>query len=368
MLPPEWLQAALDPPRALGESLGVGRIRVQPEDFLVDEILGFAPSGTGPHVLLRVKKWGANTEWVARELAKRARCRSFDVGFAGLKDRHAVTTQHFTVPRGREAVESWLDANGEGYQVLEATAHHRKLPRGALAGNRFDLWVRDLRTSNGAPVAVTALAARVAALESQGVPNYFGPQRFGRDGSNLRSIAAGELTSDRSGRGYVLSAARSLIFNAVLGARVRDGSWGQLLPGDAANLNGTGSVFRVTEVDETLRARAACLDLHPTGPLCGAPSEAASDSAAGDRTRHAALVSDAPAQLEARIAAQFPAALQMIERAAMKSERRALRLVATGLSGSMPTSDTLRLCFSLPAGSFATTVLRELVSVDSALE
>lgn len=366
MLPPEWLQAALDPPRALGEPLGVGRIRVRPEDFLVDEILGFQPSGAGPHVLLRVKKWGANTEWVARELAKRARCRPFDVGFAGLKDRHAVTTQHFTVPRGREAPESWLDAAGEGYQVLEATAHHRKLPRGALAGNRFDLWVRDLRGANGGAVAGAALAARIAALKLHGIPNYFGPQRFGRDGSNLRSIAAGELTSDRSGRGFVLSAARSLIFNAVLGARVGDGSWGQLLPGDAANLNGTGSVFRVAEIDATLRARAAALDLHPTGPLCGAP--VANESAAGDGARDAALVSGAPAQLEARIAAQFPAALQMIERAAMKSERRALRLVAADLSGALPTPDTLRLCFSLPAGSFATTVLRELVSVDSALE
>ncbi|MBK6598925.1 MAG: tRNA pseudouridine(13) synthase TruD [Proteobacteria bacterium] len=354
MLPPEWLAAALEPPPAHGPPLGVGRIRVTPEDFQVDELLGFEPAGEGPHVMLKVRKSGANTEWVARELARRAGCRPFDVGFAGLKDRHAVTTQHFTVPRGRESPDVWHEAAGEGYQVLQATAHNRKLPRGALAGNRFDLWIRELRDHDGQPVALDVLSARLEAVRSRGVPNYFGPQRFGRDANNLRAVAAGQLPRDRSARGYVLSAARSLIFNAILGERVRDGSWDQLLVGDAANLNGTGSVFHVAELDQTLHDRVAALDLHASGPMSGA---AARESAK-------ILVSGEPAALEASTAAQFAAAVQLIEAADMQSERRALRLVAAQLEFEQAASGDVRLRFELPAGSFATTVLREVVAVN----
>jgi len=358
VLPDDWLSVALEPPRAHGEPLGAGSIRVAPEDFVVDELLGFEPAGDGPHVMLQVRKCGANTEWVARELARHAKCRPFDVGFAGLKDRHAVTTQHFTVPRGRDTVESWLDVAGDGYEVLAATGHTRKLPRGALAGNRFELRIRNVRTAAGAPVAAAVLAARLDAIKMTGVPNYFGPQRFGRDANNLRSVAAGDLPRDRSTRGYVLSTARSLIFNAVLGERVRDGSWNQLLPGDAANLEGSGSVFPVTELDDALRARVLEGDLHPTGPLCGASEQSAARQ----------LVGAAPALLEASVAARFPAALQLIERAAMKPERRALRLMAGDLAFDMLEASALRLRFTLPAGSFATTVLRELVAADNSGE
>ncbi len=122
-------------PRAFGAPLGTGRLRAEPEDFVVDEDLGFAPSGAGAHVLVRVRKRGANTEWVAREIARHAGCRPGDVGFAGLKDRHAVTTQWFSVPSPRGAayvgdtIALLTGAKGEGYEVLEAHAHAKKLPR-----------------------------------------------------------------------------------------------------------------------------------------------------------------------------------------------------------------------------------------------
>src|SRR5262249_4121062 len=147
--------------------------------------------------------------------------------------------------------------------VLEAHAHAKKLPRGALAGNRFAIRVRDV----AAPDA--GIAARIAAIARDGLPNFFGPQRFGRDGANLRKISPDLSAVHPRERTYVLSAARSLIFNAVLAERVTDGTWCPLEVGDLANLDGTGSVFAVDAVDESLTQRLAELDVHPTGPMWG---------------------------------------------------------------------------------------------------
>jgi len=143
VIPGHWRRAALAPPFAWGSGpIATGALRTSSEDFKVDEILGFEAGGEGPHALLHVRKSGANTEWVARELARTAGCKPFDVGFAGLKDRNAVTTQYFTVPRGKRAAEEFVGVTGEGYEVIAAAPHQRKLPRGALAGNRFEITVR----------------------------------------------------------------------------------------------------------------------------------------------------------------------------------------------------------------------------------
>ena len=142
--------------------------------------------------------------------------------------------------------------------MLEAHAHRRKLPRGALAGNDFRIVLR------GFDGAREALERRAEKLRQHGVPNYFGPQRFGRDLANLSVLQGGP--PPRDGRGFVLSAARSLIFNAVLAERVRDGTWNRLLAGERANLDGRNSNFLVEATDTVLEQRAAALDLHPTGP------------------------------------------------------------------------------------------------------
>jgi tRNA pseudouridine13 synthase len=335
-VPDAWRSLALDPPRALGAPPVRGRMRVEPGDFIVEELLGFEPAGEGPHVLLRVRKRGANTEWVARELARRAACRPFDVGYAGLKDRHAVTTQWFTVPRGKMPVEAWLDHAGEGYAVLEAHAHTRKLPRGALAGNRFELRIRDVVGDR------EALAARLGDLADHGVPDYFGPQRFGRELSNLVRLHAGDLRTDRA---FALSAARSLVFNAVLARRVQDGSWAQLEAGDVANLDGKGSVFAVDALDEALAARAAGLDLHPTGPLWGQGEP---------------RVTGRVAALEAAVREQFASVCQALESEGVAMARRPLRVAVRDLAHAFE-GDMLVLRLRLTAGSFATTVLREVL-------
>ena len=333
-IPQSWCALALDPPRAWTAPTGRARLRVEPEDFVVEEILGFAPGGTGPHGLLRVRKRNANTEWVARELARAAAVRPFDVGYAGLKDRRAVTSQWFTVPLGKRTADSWLGFTGEGFVVEEAHPHQRKLPRGALAGNRFALRLREFSGDRAAS------EARVAAVAAAGAPNYFGPQRFGRNLANLAAAGAGN-------RAMELSAARSLIFNAVLAQRVTDDSWRTLKSGDVANLDGTNSVFLVEPLDASLTERAAALDLHPTGPMWGE----------GGKQPGAEV-----AALEAGIVAQFEPLTARIAAARAEGARRSLRVALRGLRCGWE-GDTLCLEFELRGGSFATAVLRELVDV-----
>jgi tRNA pseudouridine13 synthase len=336
--------AALDPPRAYGAPAVSAALRGSPEDFVVEEQLGFTPGGDGPHVLLRVRKRDANTVWVARALARLAGCRPHEVGYAGLKDRRALTTQWFTVPRPRAAPD-WLAVRGEGFEVLEAHAHGRKLPRGALAGNTFSV---RLRSAGPGEALQQALAPRLAVIAAAGVPNYFGPQRFGRGGANLSRISAGLPDLQPQERGFVLSAARSVIFNAVLAARVRDGSWRELRGGDLANLDGRGSFFGVATPDEQTRARCAQLAIHPTGPLWGAGMPA---SAGAIR------------ELETEVAGQFGEARELCVAAGMQQERRSLRLVARGLR-CVAEEQAVRLEFGLPRGAFATTLLRELIVVE----
>jgi tRNA pseudouridine13 synthase len=355
VIPDHWRQAALAPPIAWGHGpLASGSLRAAPEDFRVDEILGFAASGVGPHALLLVRKRGANTEWVARELARAAGCKPFEVGFAGLKDRNAVTTQYFTVPRGKRAATDFTGLTGEGYEVLSSAEHQRKLPRGALEGNRFEITVRDFAADPA------ALGERMTRLKHGGVPNYFGEQRFGRDGGNLVAVlreaeklaaGGGERRRGRGNddRGFMLSAARSLVFNAILAERVRAGSWNRISAGDVANLDGRGSVFAVTPselADTTLASRCDALDIHATAPLMGE-----GESLAQCEVR----------ALEDSVAAQFPEAMAVIRAERMNAERRALRIRVRDCDYQYA-GDVLIVRFALSAGSFATTVLREIIA------
>ena len=336
---------ALAPPCAHGGPAGRGRLRVAPEDFRVDEDLGFAPDGGPAHVLLRIEKRGRDTLAVARELAAAAEVGARDVGFAGLKDRHAVTTQWFTVPATRPAAE-WRERAGEGWRVLEAAPHSRKLRRGTLRGNAFTLCVREV-DADGA-----ALAARLAAVGTRGLPNYFGPQRFGRDGGNLDAVLAwaehARLRRGREQRAFVYSAARSLVFNAVLGARVAAGRWDELLPGELVNLDGRRSWFRAAEIDDVLRERLAGGDVHPTGPLPGRGESP--EGAAGE--------------CEAAAAAPFAAVVEALATAGLEAARRPLRVRPADFAHAFDGA-TLTLSFGLPAGAYATAVVRELLATDS---
>ena len=344
MIPESWRRLALSPPRAVEAPRCRATMRRTPDDFIVEEQLGFAPSGAGEHVLLRVRKRDANTAWVARELATLAGVRPHDVGYAGLKDRHAVATQWFTVPGRRRPAARWSGLTGEGFEVLGAYAHSRKLPRGALEANRFTIVLRDLSGDT------SSLETQVQHAAQHGVPNYFGPQRFGRDLSNLTTLLA--LPAGRPPARFVLSAARSLLFNAALAARVAEGSWNRLRDGDRANLDGRNSVFAVPVVDAVLAQRAAELDLHPTGPLWGA----------GDPG-----VAGEVAAFEARVVEEFPEARAAILAAGADAARRPLRLAVRDLQFEwLEPGSACRVCFSLRSGSFATAVIREWLDADGA--
>jgi tRNA pseudouridine13 synthase len=322
-----------------------GTIRATPEDFQVDEDLGFEPDGAGEHVFLRIRKRNANTDWVARQIARVAGVRSGDVSYAGMKDRNAVTTQWFSVQLPGRDMPDWTPLLSDNLQVLSAQRNSRKLRRGALRGNRFSLVVRNL----SAPSA--ELEQRLQCIARQGVPNYFGVQRFGQDAGNLDKAEAmfgGTLkVRDRHVRGLYLSAARSHLFNQVLSQRVAAGTWNRALPGEALMLEGTHSVFVADSIDATIEQRLSVFDIHPTGPLWGRGVSLARDQALA--VEQAALAADE----------LFRTGL---EQAGLSQERRALRLPVTELQWGFPGNDSVQLSFRLPAGAYATSVLRELVT------
>jgi tRNA pseudouridine13 synthase len=337
---PQWA-------RAHGPVTASARIRSVPEDFAVEEVLGFEADGEGEHRLLRVEKRGANTIWVARELARYAGVSPRDVSYAGIKDRHAVAVQHFSLWLGKRREPDWVTHQHDEYRILEVARHRRKLRAGTLKGNRFRIVLRDLT------VPVGELESKLKNMHRGGVPNYFGPQRFGREGANIaraEALFSGQLSMrNRKLRGLLLSSARSLLFNAVLSRRVSEHSWDTVLTGEICVLEGSRSVFHVERADAELRMRTQAMDIHPTGPLWG---------------RGDSRVSGEAAVLESSVVRDYAALSQGLETAGLEQERRALRLPLKEFSWNVHAPKTLMLEFFLPAGAYATAVLRELVDTD----
>jgi tRNA pseudouridine13 synthase len=332
---PDWA-------RAYGPVTASARIRSVPDDFRVEEVLGFDADGEGPHVMLTVEKRGANTHWVAGQLARQAGIPAREVGYAGLKDRHAVTVQHYSLNLDRRPEPDWSALSSDEFRVLESARHRRKLKTVALEGNRFRLVLRDLSAPMG------TLLQRLESIKTRGVPNYFGVQRFGRGAANIDKAEAalsGRLRiHDRRLFSLLLSTARSLIFNDLLSERVQAGNWDKLLPGEVLMLDGSHSVFRAEAGDETLQSRLASGDVHPTGPLWG---------------RGEPMTAGEVQALEARVAARHPALTAGLTKVGVEMARRSLRLPVRDFAWHEAT-EGLILEFFLPAGAYATTVLREL--------
>ena len=335
--------------RAHGAAVLAARIRTTPEDFFVEELPAFAASGEGEHLLLTIEKRGMTTAFAAKAIAAWAGVAESDIGHAGLKDRHAVTRQRLSVWLPKKVAPDLAALASEGLRVLDHAWHARKLPRGALAGNRFVLVLREVAGERA------AIDARLAAIGDRGVPNFFGEQRFGRGGDNVQqaiAMFAGRRVK-REDRSMLLSAARSELFNRVLQARVADGSWDRGLEGEVWMLDGSRSVFGPEPPSAVLQARLSAFDIHPTGPLWG---EGALRSGADARERELdALQGDSASRLRAGL-----------ERAGLKQERRALRLRPQGLAWQWLADDALELRFELPPGSYATTALRELGDTNDA--
>ena len=336
-------------PHAFGPPLLAANIRTTPEDFFVEEIPSFEPTGEGEHFLLTLEKRGLNTAAVAKQLAGWAGLPEMAIGYAGMKDRHAVTRQRFSVHLPRRVAPDVATLESEQLHVIEHAWHNRKLPRGALAGNRFVLVLREVQGER------QAIDARLALIAARGLPNWFGEQRFGREGGNVAaalSMFEGRRVR-RDQRSILLSAARSALFNQVLAARVQDGSWDAALEGEVWVLSGSRSVFGPEPWSEVLVERLAAFDIHPSGPLWGAGElRSAGDCAARE--------------LSALCDTQAIALRAGLEKAELKQERRALRLLAEGLQWEWLDDATLRLAFSLPPGSYATALLQELGQVTDA--
>jgi tRNA pseudouridine13 synthase len=332
-------------PRAHGEPVLKARFRVFAEDFRVDEIDAFEPAGSGEHLLLTVEKRGMNTAFAAKRLAAWAGIPEMGVGYAGMKDRHAVTSQRFSVHLPKRVAPELPLLESEDLRVLAHSWHNRKLPRGALAGNRFGLLLREVEGERA------AIEARLAAMTREGIPNYFGEQRFGRAGDNVaaarRMFANPRDRLKREQRSMLLSAARSEMFNAVVGARIADGSWASGAEGEVWMLDGTHSVFGPEPMTEATRARVEAQDIHATGPLWGEGEL---------RTQARAR------EIEQAALSPFADLQKGLEDARMKQERRALRVRVHELDWSWQ-DEGLLLRFRLAPGAYATEVLAELGDV-----
>jgi tRNA pseudouridine13 synthase len=298
---------------AWGPPPGTALLRDRPEDFQVVEELPFRPSDKGDHVWLLLRKRNTNTLWLARQLARIAGVRLMDVGYAGLKDRRALTTQWFSVNLTGRKEPIWeAELESVAVQVLEAIRHPRKLRRGILKANCF--------------------------------------QRFGREGQNLGQVqqwfAAGKPPRERYLRSLLLSSARAFLFNKVLAERVRAGHWNRPLSGEVLMRTGRRGFFLAAEMDEVLKERICCLDCHPSGPLWGRGELP---------TRGEVRI------LEEQVLMDCELWRKGLEQQGLKQERRSLRLVVANLEWSFPRRDVLQLHFRLPAGTYATAVLREIV-------
>ncbi|KAA0938477.1 tRNA pseudouridine(13) synthase TruD [Psychrobacter sp. ANT_H59] len=351
-------------------------------DFIVNELLPLEFTGKGEHLWLHIQKSGMNTAYLAKLLSEWADIPLRDVGFSGLKDRHALTTQWFSlrIPKKQlpdsEFAPLDIGAN-ESITILEQQWHNKKLNRGTHRANQFIITLRDIEFvgfDTPSPSSEQLLSAKQAVeqhlmiISQSGVPNYFGPQRFGRSGNNIREalslfarpVPEARPPSNKGKRKRVpreqntmeLSAARSLIFNEILAARVRDGSWNHGLAGEVFNLDGSGSIFASDEIDDTLRARLESGDIHPTAVLWGTGNEKVSGKAAAmeaDTVAHSPLLTQLATGLEQRD---------------IKAQRRALRLPIEALSWEWQDkedSQILILNFTLTTGSFATSLLASLV-------
>ena len=328
-----------------GKPQGNGVLKASPEDFLVVEDLGFEPDGEGEHILVRILKSGCNTRFVADALAKFLKIHAREVSFAGQKDKHAVTEQWLCARVPGNTMPDLSTFELEGCKVLEYARHKRKLRLGALQGNAFTLVLREV--SDRADVE-----ARLQTISEKGVPNYFGAQRFGIGGSNLqgalRWAQSAAPVRDRNKRSFWLSAARSALFNQIVNERLKKTDFNQVVDGDALQLAGRGSWFVASEEERAeLQARVDAKTLMITAALPGSGDWGAQRAGLAFEQQ---AVADAP-ELQA-----------LLVREKVEAARRAMLLYPQKLCWNWWDDVTVELRFWLPAGSFATSVVRELIN------
>ena len=331
-----------------GKPVSTGQIKVQNDDFVVREILGYEPCGEGEHIYLWCRKTGLNTAFVAEQIAKFCRLPLRAVTYAGRKDKHAVTEQWIGVHLPGKGNFDWQDLRLEGLEILSSKRHNKKLRTGVLKGNRFELILRNITHPQ-------ELESRIAQIQTYGVPNYFGQQRFGESryhpgGSNLalaEKILAGEEIRNRNKRSMAISALRSWLFNEFVSQRIESGRYDKVTAGEPLILAGSNSFFIAEEDDQTLSQRLASGDIQLSAPMWGK----------GDLVcKHDALV------WEKTVAQNYSSLTQSLEKLGLKQERRAISLIPSKMQWKF-VDDEVKIAFDLPSGCFATSVVRELITL-----
>ena len=319
-------------------------LKAECADFVVKEQLGYDMSGDGEFVAVKVRKTDCNTLFVGEQLAKFAGISARNMSYAGLKDRKAVTEQWFSLQMPGQPTPDFSQFSLEGVEILEVTRHQRKIRIGSLQGNHFEILLRNAEETD-------ELKVRLDFLAKNGFPNYFTEQRFGRDGNNLTQAlrwANGEIkVKDRNKRSFYLSAARSEVFNLIVAKRIELGLAQQVLHGDILQLNGSHSWFVVDESEDLaqLQQRLAQQDVLLTAPLIGEEDKSAVD-------------------FEHEIFAQHQALFALMRQERMKAARRPILMQPQHFQWQFEPNG-LRLQFALPAGSYATALIRELVNVEN---
>ncbi len=329
-------------PYVYGQPCAFGKIRSVPEDFIVTENLSFEPSGEGEHVFLHIEKKGENTDYVARQLSRFAKVRQRDVSYAGLKDRYAVTTQWFSVWLPGKADPDWAAFESDSMKVLQSIRHARKLKRGVLSGNSFKLLIRDYLGDKEITIR------QLEQIKALGIANYFGSQRFGNEGQNVNkalSLFDGAKVG-REQRSIYLSAARSYLFNKILAERVIQHNWNQPVAGDTYQFDLSHSCFQSEQPDDEIIRRLTEKDIHPTGVLWG---------------RGNADVSGQALAIEQAVVEAHEQLAQGLIASGVDRDRRALRVNVQDLHWQFLDEASLELTFTLPVGSYATSVLREII-------
>lgn len=327
---------------AYGKPLSSARFKATPEDFEVHELFDYAFSGEGEHILLKIEKRGLTTEEVAKALARSVNKPLKLISYAGLKDRQALCTQWFSIHAPGEQIEGVGQLHGSGWRVIDHTRHNKKLRPGSLAGNHFVVTLNEVHDGGD-------LLWRIERIKASGVPNYFGEQRFGREGANLNRaeelLVHNKKVKDRFLKGMYCSAARSWLYNLILSSRVTHQTWNKALCGDVMQLNGTHSIFVTEAPDGEIIKRIEEKDISPASPLAGKSK---------NKVMGEAL------ELINQIYADWQPWLLGLERLGMEEAWRANILHAIDLDYSRH-DNVMTLSFNLPAGSYATALLRELV-------
>jgi tRNA pseudouridine13 synthase len=332
---------SLDWPRAYGIPKSSAIFKQTPVDFQVDEYFDGEFSGEGEHIVLKIEKKGLNTEEVVKSLSKLVNKPVKLISYAGLKDRQALTTQWLSIHAPGEKIEGIEELSGTGWRILESTRHNKKLRPGYLAGNHFKIKLR-------APSHIDDLVERIERIKLTGVPNYFGEQRFGRECGNLVKaeslLVHGKRIKDRFLQGMYCSAARSWLYNLILAKRVNSLTWNVALDGDVMQLNGSKSIFVIDTVDEAITHRIQTNDISPASPLPGKSKQ---------------MVKNDALELINMIYAEWQPWLTGLEKQGLEEAWRANILHANNIEYEV-CENNVELSFTLPAGSYATAVLREI--------